>query len=220
MSKKSVFILMLALGMTALITNRAISQDEKEAQDNKAQQDAAADMEDQMAQMAEYMKLMQPAEPHEYLQQFVGEWDVAIKMYPGGPGTPAMESTGTSTIKSVLGGRYILEEHKSMMMGMSYEGLGLHGYNNFRNLHTAVWLSNMSTEMLTMTGAQNPETKTITMYGEMDEPGIDVIGRTVKNVLRPVNKDRFIFDIIDLHAGEDYKVFEMTYTRKGTDDEE
>lgn len=218
MSKRSAFILLLALGMTAVITKQAISQDEKPAGEKPAGGDAAPAMsEDQMAQMLEYMQLMQPGESHEYLKQFVGEWDVAIKMYTGGPGSPAMESKGTSTIKSVLGGRYILEEHKATMMGMPYEGIGLHGYNNFRNLHTAIWVSNMSTEMLTMKGAQHPESKTITMYGEMDEPALDVVGRTVKYVLRPVNKDKYIFDIIDLHAGDDYKVFEMTYTRKTAD---
>ena len=39
------------------------------------------------------------------------------------------------------------------------------------------------------------------------------MGRTVKYVTRIINDDKYVFEIIDLHASDDYKVIEITYTR-------
>ena len=51
-------------------------------------------------------------------------------------------------------------------------------------------------------------------YGGMDELSMKVTGRTVKYVTRVIDENTYVFDIIDLHAGDDYKVVEVTYTRQ------
>jgi len=43
---------------------------------------------------------------------------------------------------------------------------------------------------------------------------LNVAGRTVKYVNTIVNADKHVFEIIDLHAGDGYKVIEITYQRK------
>jgi len=168
---------------------------------------------EEQAAMAEWMKLSQPGEHHKHLNYFVGKWKTKTKMYMGGPGTPAMESQGTSSMKWILGGRFLMEEHHGSMMGQPYEGIGITGYDNFRNLYTSSWQSNMQTNSLTMTGTRYPKTGVFTYYGEMDEPALDVVGRTVKYVTRIVDHDHYTFEIIDLHAGDDYKVIEIEYER-------
>ena len=55
---------------------------------------------------------------------------------------------------------------------------------------------------------------TSSSYGEMDDPMLGIHGRTVKHLTRFVNDDKHIFEIFDLAAGDDYKVIEITYTRK------
>ena len=165
------------------------------------------------AMQAEWMKIAAPSEHHKHLDYFVGKWSTKSKTWMGGPGSTPMESDGTSEIKWVLGGRYILHEHKGSMMGQPYEGLGLTGYDNYRNLYVGTWYSNMSTAPLSMSGNRHPKTGVITDYGEMDEPALKVIGRMVKYVTRIVDKDHYVFEIIDLHAGDDYMVIEITYTR-------
>ena len=57
-------------------------------------------------------------------------------------------------------------------------------------------------------------TGVVTMYGAMDEPRLGVHGCTVKYVTEPTDDDRFTFEIIDLHASDEYKVIEMNYTRR------
>ena len=82
------------------------------------------------------------------------------------------------------------------------------------NMYVGCWADNMGTQMLTMKGMADPSGKVFTYFGEMDEPMLKVIGRTVKYVTRIVDKDTQVFEIFDLHAGPDYKVVEVTYKRK------
>ncbi len=169
--------------------------------------------EKEMAAMQEYMKIAAPSEHHKKLEPLIGKWNTTSKMWMGGPGSQAMESSGTSERKWIHGGRYVLDEHKGQHMGMPHEGSGITGYDNYRNMYTSVWCDNMSTAILTMKGTVDPSGKTFTYFGEMDEPGLKVAGRMVKYVTRILDNDKHVFEIIDLHAGDNYKVIEVTYTR-------
>ncbi len=200
----------MAIGVCIATSSQALSQEEG-SKENKGAPAMSAEEE---AQMQEYVKLMQPGEPHEILKAHVGVWDTTTKMWMGGPGTEPMESTGVSTIKSVLGGSWVMEEHSGSMMGMPHNGVGMTGYDNYKNLYVGTWYSNMGTEMLQMAGSRNPKTGVVTMYGLMDEPPLNVHGRTIKYVTTPTDADHFTFEIFDLHAGDDYKVIEVKYVRR------
>ena len=208
-AKKSWFAL-IVVGICVGAASHVLSQDKGE----KAQEGIPAMSAEELAHMQEYMKLMQPGEAHKVLLNYVGVWDTVSKVWMGGPGTDAMESAGISTFTSVLGGNWVKEEHTGSMMGMPYLGLGMMGYDNYKNLYVGTWFSNMGTEMLQMAGSRNPKTGVVTMYGTMDEPQLNVHGRTVKYVVTPTGDDHFTFAIIDLHAGDDYKVIELSYTRR------
>ncbi|MCH7701570.1 MAG: DUF1579 domain-containing protein [Planctomycetes bacterium] len=174
---------------------------------------APGDGDDPQAGRTPDQMAMTPGDAHKHLDYFVGKWKTKTKIYMGGPGSPPMESDGQSSMKWVLDGRFIMHEHKGTMMGQPYEGIGMTGYDNYRNLYISSWCSNMGTNMLTFAGMRHPETGVFTYYGEMDEPSMNVIGRTVKYVTRIVDADHYTFEIIDLHAGDDYKVIELSYER-------
>ena len=183
---------------------------------------------DENAQLAaglqKWLSTLNPSKHHEKLAPFAGDWNTVTRMYFGGPGSPAVESSGTSTKKWVLGKRHIMEEHKGFMMmpdletgGMKktpYEGIGFVGYDNYRNMYTGSWRSNLGTNVLSYTGSMDPKGKVLRSYGKMDEPMLNVIGRTVKYEMTIVNKDQHILKVYDLHARDDYLVFDITYTRK------
>ena len=169
--------------------------------------------EQEAAAMQDYMKLAAPGDAHKKLEPLIGKWNHTSKVWPGGPGSTPMESSGTTERKWILGGRYLMDEHKGQLMGMPHEGLGLTGYDNFRNMYTSTWCDNMGTAMLTMKGSCDPAGKTFTFYGETDEPGIKITGRMVEYVTKIIDNDKNVFEIIDLHAGHDYKIVEVTYTR-------
>jgi len=182
--------------------------------DQKPEGQQQPDPAEQARMMAEWMKLATPGEHHKHLEYFVGKWKSKTKVWMGGPGTPAMESEGTSEVTWVLGGRFIMDQYKGTFMGQPQEGIALTGYDNFRNMYKTTFVSNMGTEMLTMTGMRHPKTGVFTFYGQMDEPMLKVTGRTVKYTYRIVDPDNYVFSIIDLHAGDDYKVVEVTYARE------
>jgi len=175
--------------------------------------------------MKKWMEAMSPGKHHEALEHFVGTWNTTTKMYWGGPGSPAMETKGTSDIRWVLGKRFLREEHHGEMMmpddsgsmemkKVPYEGIGTMGYDKLRNLYVSTWISNMSTGLMTMKGTADPSGKVFRAWGEMDEPMLDVYGRYVKFVTRIISEDKHVFEIIDLHASDDYQVVEITYERK------
>jgi len=180
--------------------------------------------EEQMKMMQDWMKLMQPSQGHERLEPFIGEWNSVTKLWMGGPDAPASENNGTCTREWVLGKRFILEKVNSQMMmpdpasgamkPYAFEGMGIFGYDNFRNVYNGSWADNMGTQLLVYKGACDPSGKVFTYYGEMDEPGLNVVGRLVKYVMRVVDQDKQVFEMYDLHVSEDYKVMEITYTRK------
>ncbi len=175
-------------------------------------QDQNMTPEQQMAAMQESMKYMMPGENHKHLEYFVGKWNTNTKMWMGGPGSTPTESPGTSEIKWVAGNHFLMEEHNGTMMGMPYQGMGFTGYDAWRNMYATCWISNIQTNLLTLTGQRDPSGK-FTYYGELDEPALKVTGRMIKSVTTIKGPDQYVFEVYDLHAADDYKVFEMTYTR-------
>ena len=183
---------------------------------------------DKNAQLVEGMKkwlaTINPSSHHEKLGRFVGKWDTVFKIYMGGPGTPPIATTGSSEIDWVLGKRYIMEQYRGSTMmpdlktgavkEIPYEGIGFRGYNNHRNLYTTTWMSSQGTDSLSSRGSVDPSGKAFRSYGEMDEPMLNVIGRTVKYETRIIDKNKHTVKVYDLHAGDDYLVIDITYTRK------
>jgi len=182
-----------------------------------------------MADMAEMMKkwkaLASPSEHHKALEPFVGKWNTTMKMWMGGPMMPPTETKGTSEVKWVLGGRFLLEEYEGellmpdatmQMSKVMMSGLGMLGFDNARNMYVGTWADSNGTHLLTFTGTLDPPGKVLTCYGVMDEALISVYGRMVKYVTRILDNDKHVFELYDLHAGEDYKVVEVVYERQGS----
>lgn len=203
-----------ALGAAvALVATQAISQDHGQEPSPEQMQEM----------MAEYMQLLEPGPAHRLLDKSIGTFDVAMKMWWGGPGAEPVETSGTATRKWILDKHYVMEEMKADMMmpdpatgdmtAVPWNGMGLTGYDNFRNMYTSVWADSMSTAMSMSRGSASPDGTTFTYYGELDEPMLGVIGRTIKMVITQKSSDRAVFEMFDLHAGSDYKVMEIVYTR-------
>ena len=193
----------------------------------QSQQDAGGAPQPTPEQMGEMMKewmaSTQPGEMHKMLAKSVGDWDTTTKVFWGGPDAPASETKGTAKVTAVLGGRFVHEQMKGSMSmpdatgamkESPFEGFGLIGYDNYRHVFVGTWCDNMTTAILSFRGTMPPGSQTITMYGEMDEPMLKMVGRTVKYETRYVDDDTHVFSMYDLAAGPDYKVIEVTYKRK------
>lgn len=164
-----------------------------------------------------------PGPRHKELDPFVGAWRATVKTWTGGPGSQPIQTAGTSTVKWVLDGRFLLEEFTGKMIvptaggqskAAAYQGMGLTGYDNTRNLYVSTWADTTSTAILNFAGSRDPAGKVFTFYGQVDDPTVDVHGRTVKTVTRVLSKDKHTLEMYDLHAGDDFKVLEILYERQ------
>jgi hypothetical protein len=165
--------------------------------------------------MALWQELGRAGIYHERLDYFVGEWDLTTKVWMQGPEAPAQESRGTASFRWLMEGRWLAQEMTGEMMGMPLRGFALMGYDNYRREYVGVWVDDMSTTMLTISGRLDQSGKVLAMYGEMDEPTSGELGKMVKYVTRIVDDDTHVFEIHDLAIGGDRTmVMEVTYERK------
>jgi hypothetical protein len=187
---------------------------------------AAPTPEEMMTGMKRWLDTIEPGPQHRLLEGSIGEWETISRVWMGGPAAPPTEFKGSATRRWVLGGRFVLEELSSQMvfpdlsgggMGMvtkPYSGMGLTGYDRVRNVYTTSWADTSGTQQHLFKGNLSPDGRTWTFYGEMDEPMLNVTGRMVKAVTRIIDADHHVFEVYDLHAGENYKPFEIEYRRK------
>lgn len=170
------------------------------------------------ANMEEMMKKWEetstPGPPHRVLDQMVGSWTTSVKMWMQGPDSPPMESRGTSEIRWVLDGRFILEETTGEMMGKPFHGMGLTGYDNFKQAYVSSWADNVNTAMYTSMGVYDAATRTLTSTGLMDEPMTGEKNKTVRYVTHIVDANTWVTEIMDTVMGGEYKAVEITYRRK------
>jgi hypothetical protein len=209
----------------ALVTTSALSQDHgKGGAGGAGNQPQLPSPQDMQKMMELWMKAMTPGPQHKAMAESVGTWETTTRMWMEGPQGPPTETKGTCERKSVLGGRFITEIMKSDMMmpdmktgemkSVPWEGMGMFGYDNNRNMYVGCWADTMNTHLLTMKGTASPDGRTVTYYGEMDEPSLGVYGRLVKYQTQVKSADEQLFAIYDLAAGDNYKVLEVTYKRK------
>ena len=210
----------MVVSATVLCVSRAQSQDKPAAPQPQQQQPAMPDMQEMMRK---WLAAATPGEKHKLLDPLVGQWETTTRIWMAGPDAPPTETQGKASIKWVLDKHFLLQEFAGEMLmpdasgqvqKVPQLGLGLTGYDNYRNVYVATWADNAGTAILTMSGGADPSGKVFTLYGEMDEPMLDVRGRTVKFVTTLKDKDNFILEIFDLHAGPNYKVVEVAYKRK------
>lgn len=212
-----------ALGAAFLLVGAYVVSFVRAEGDEKQTATPKPSAEEMQKMMQRWQATMQPGPAHAKLEPLIGEWDTTTKMWWGGPGSQASESHGSAKNEWLLGKRFVLSQYNSEMklpgpdgkeMTMPFEGVGVTGYDNYRKMYTSGWIDSMGTAMSISKGSIDPTGKVFRFYGEMDEPMLGVIGRYVKSETILVDADHYTFSIFDLHAGEDYKVLEVTYSRK------
>lgn len=168
---------------------------------------------EQMAVMEAYMAAGTPGPQHEALAATAGEYDLLIKSWTE-PGGPPIESTGTATRRMVLGGRVLVEEMESSMMGMTFTGHGMSGFDNVSGRYWSTWMDSMSTGMMMSEGTCDAEAKECVYTGSWNDP-IEDGPVTVRMESRWTSPTTQLFDMYGPGpAGEEMKMMEIVYTKK------
>lgn len=167
---------------------------------------------DMQAVMDVYTKLGTPGAPHKMLASIAGSWNTKIKSWME-PDKPAMESTGTCEQKMLLGGRFLQQEFTGEMMGSTFTGIGVTGYDNHTKKYVSTWIDSMGTAILFFEGTAGADGKTITQESRYDDP---VKGPMKwRSVTRIVDDNTHVFEMYGIDkSGKEEKMMEIIYTRR------
>ncbi|HEX7769878.1 MAG TPA: DUF1579 domain-containing protein [Dokdonella sp.] len=178
------------------------------AQDDKAPQMTP----EQQAEMEAYIKAGTPGAAHAELAKTVGSYDLAIKHWQA-PGAEPVAEKGTATRTMVLGGRVMVEDMSSTMMGQPFTGHGMHGYDNVTGKHWSTWNDSMSTGLMTSEGSCDAN-GACTFTGSWIDP-VKKTKATSRMTTRWTSPSTQVFE---MHGpapdGTEFKMMEITYTKK------
>ena len=180
----------------------------------------ASDKSSESDMMAMMMELSKPGENHKLLQGAVGDWTYSVKWWMS-PDAPPSESTGTSTARAVMGGRYFITDHTGKMqmpgpdgkmMEMEFKGMAVEGYDNVKKKFVSSWIDNMGTGIMNSEGTYDAASKTLTYNGEYEPmPGMKT---KMRQLVKISDKDHRTFEFFEDRGGKEVKTMEINYTRK------
>lgn len=120
-------------------------------------------------EMAEMMKLAEPGAHHQHMAKMVGSWKTHGKFWMA-PDAPPEESDGSVTVKPALDGRFFLSDFHGTFMGQPFHGMGMDGYDNFKQKHVGTWADSMGTMILYFEGTCSEGGRVVEMKGTFDDP--------------------------------------------------
>lgn len=170
---------------------------------------------DSATMMKNWQGYMTPGEAHKQMATYVGKWNQEILMWHA-PGMEPEKSKSESEIKMIMGGRYMVETNKGMMMGMPFEGMNTLAYDNARKKYISTWVDNVGTGLMVMEGDWDPKTNSITFTGNMVDPAAgDGSTMKMRQVWKPIDKNTHMFTMFGMMPdGSEFKMMEIRSTRK------
>jgi len=167
---------------------------------------------EQKAEMEAYMQAGTPGAPHQMLAASVGTYDLKVKSWHD-PKAPATEEAGTATRKMILGGRVLVEDVNSTMMGSPFTGQGLRGYDNVSGKYWSLWMDSMSTGMMMSEGTCDAK-GTCTFNGSWND-AVTKAPYKVRMTTRWTSPTTEVFEMYGpAKDGKEMKMMEITYTKK------
>jgi hypothetical protein len=159
-----------------------------------------------------FAHMPKPGPEHKMLARSEGTWEAKLKSWMD-PKKPPEESTGTMVRKMIMDGRFLQEKVKTKLMGKSFEGLGIVGYDALKKKYVMSWVDNLGTNITIAYGTYDEKAKTLTFTREEEMPKVGKV--KMRDVLKMVSDDEQLFEIYEQVGSEpEVKVLEVTYTRK------
>lgn len=175
-------------------------------------QDPASKMTpEEKAMMASYQKAATPGAAHAALARMAGRYDLVIRSWQK-PGIPPTIDTGTATRRMTLGGRVMVEETESKMMGQPFSGVGMQGYDNVSGRYWSTWNDSVSTGLMVSDGTCDDQ-GACRFTGSWNDP-ITKGKVTAHMTTRWPDPDTEVFEMRGPGPdGKEMRMMEITYTR-------
>lgn len=176
-----------------------------------AQQKPAAPAQPSQDQIQAMVEAATPGPIHAQLMRLAGEYTVSMKFFTQ-PGAEPLESSGTATLKPILGGRFLEEENTGESFGQPYSGERIYGYNKGSKQYEAIWIYTGSTAFLVLNGTSDDDGKTVRYSGAFLGP--DGKPQELHVTFKQVDGDHFVVRLFGSGPADSAPVVETTYTRK------
>ena len=149
---------------------------------------------------------------HQKLQALVGTWEGITKTWFE-PDVVADESPMKGTIRSILGGRFVMHEYQGSLTDTPFEGIAVYGFDIQNNVIQSSWIDSfhMGTGIMLSTG--NPVDKGFSVLGSYGGPDFpEPWGwRTVVDL---IDNDNLIITAYNISPeGQEDKATETVYRR-------
>src|SRR5262245_57892754 len=122
--------------------------------------------------LAQPPDMPKPQKEHEWLKQFVGEWDSEAEAVMV-PGQPAVKCKGSMKTR-MLGDFWMVCNVKGDMMGTTIEAIHTVGYDSQTKKYVGTWVDSVMNHMWKYTGTVDSTGKILTLEAEgpnMTQPG-------------------------------------------------
>lgn len=167
------------------------------------------------AMMEKMMAAGTPGEQHKKLAEMAGNWTYSSKMWEKADAAPSEESTGTSNMKMILGGRWLQQSITGTAMGAPFEGMGLTGYNNVTKKYETIWLDTFSTGAMKGSGNWDASSNTLKDSGKYACP-MDNKERSYRGEWKIIDANNMVYAMYGKGMsgkGKEFKEMEMTFKR-------
>jgi hypothetical protein len=178
------------------------------AQDGEAQPMSLGDM------MSAAMKTTEPLPQHDLLRGLAGEWTYVLEMTM--PGSRAMRGSGTTSVRELMGGRFI--EVHSMSDGTDgFENLMLMGFDSRKGKENyfLLGIDSLGHYSIDLRGRFNEATGALTLQGEQFDSSSQAV-MPYRQVFRFPGKDTMTCEVYLEMPGarEDVRIVGVVYQRE------
>jgi hypothetical protein len=97
---------------------------------------------------------------------------------------------------------------------VAFEGFGLMAHDNTTGQYQSVWMDNMSTTLMFMTGSYDAAAKAFTMRTEMSDLVDPETKVPVRQVLKITDAETHTMEMFETRGGKETLTLEIRYARK------
>ncbi len=208
-------IIMVACNDNAASNSTTVSSTDTSVKEEPKTETVTTPPLDSATMMKNWETYMTPSDAHKKMASWDGSWNGDVTMWQV-PDAPPQTSKSTTVNKTILGGRYQESVHTGNMMGMSFEGRSMMGYDNAKKVFTSTWIDNMGTGMMIMEGPWDEATKTITLKGKMIDPSAgNATELDVRETYKIIDDKNHVMEMFcNGKDGKEFKTMEIKFTRK------
>ena len=117
-----------------------------------------------VAAFAQDARMAGPQKEHEWLKQFIGEWEVEGEASMGAD-DPPVKSSGTETVRAI-GGLWIIAEARTTMMDIDCTSAFTLGYDPEKKKYVGTWVDSITSYLWPYEGTVDETGKKLTLESE------------------------------------------------------